>query len=99
MAAVQVHDQFFRRWRPAIISILISPQIINRQQPRESYMKTCHSTKIKALLWCLAALAGLQVSARGNTLINRYSFNETSGIIATDSVSSANATLLGGTEG
>jgi Concanavalin A-like lectin/glucanases superfamily/Bacterial Ig-like domain (group 2) len=62
-------------------------------------MKTCHSTKIKALLWCLATLAGLQVSARGNTLINRYSFNETSGIIATDSVSSANATLIGGTEG
>jgi len=62
-------------------------------------MKTCHAIKIKALLWCLAALAGLQVSAWGATLVNRYSFNEIGGIIATDSVSAANATLISGTEG
>ncbi|HEY1663018.1 MAG TPA: LamG-like jellyroll fold domain-containing protein [Verrucomicrobiae bacterium] len=62
-------------------------------------MKTYNSIKHKALIWCITALAGMQVTAWADTLVNRYSFNETGGIIATDSVSGANATLHSGTEG
>ena len=47
-----------------------------------------------------AVFAGLQLAAWAQpTLVNRYSFNEIGGIIATDSVSAANATLISGTEG
>ncbi|HEY1718181.1 MAG TPA: hypothetical protein VGH42_07790, partial [Verrucomicrobiae bacterium] len=60
-------------------------------------MKTHRSTTSKALLWCCAAFASLQLTAWAQpALVNRYSFNETSGITATDSVSGANATLMNG---
>jgi hypothetical protein len=62
-------------------------------------MKINSPIKQTALIWCIIALAGMQISAWADSLVNRYSFNETGGIIATDSVSGANATLHGGTEG
>jgi hypothetical protein len=62
-------------------------------------MKKRHLIKYNALIWLLSALAGIPVASWGATLVNRYSFDETSGITATDSVSGANATLNGGADG
>jgi hypothetical protein len=57
-------------------------------------MRKHPSYTVTALAWCFTGLAGLQMVASGATLTNRYSFNETSGSNAVDSVSGQNGTLM-----
>lgn len=59
-------------------------------------MKAHRTIKPTRLLWCLAALAATQLSVWGATLADRWSFNETSGTTASDSVGAKDATLAGG---
>lgn len=54
-------------------------------------MKTPNSATQKALMWCAAAMAGLQFTASAATLNNRYSFNDAVGSTnIVDSVSGQN---------
>jgi hypothetical protein len=56
-----------------------------------------HVTKShRSLLWSATLLIALQLSANAAILTNRYSFNETSGTNASDSISGQTATLVNG---
>ncbi len=58
-------------------------------------MKTPNSKNPRLSLWCLTALAALQMSGSAATLTNRYSFNEAlGGTNLTDSVSGQNGALI-----
>jgi hypothetical protein len=57
-------------------------------------MKTYASKQRKVWTWCCVAVASAQLSTSAALLTNRYSFNETSGTTAVDSVSGKNATLM-----
>jgi hypothetical protein len=69
----------------------------NNNPTKQLTMKQPYYYLRQALAVCGASLILMQLSASAATLVSRYSFNETSGTNATDSVGGRTATLRGGT--
>src|ERR1035437_5399730 len=66
-------------------------------QTKQQPMKQPYFYLRQVLVACGASLILMQLSASAANLVSRYSFNETSGTNATDSVGGYTATLRGGT--